>query len=94
VQHRSEPISPERSHDVRIDPRVSFEMIVLDFAEEVAERRGALSMKIFNKPATLRGLPLTPGGRRPIRMEHCFASVLSFASKLSWDGAWRGRYSA
>jgi len=53
MQHRRVSISPEGAHEGRINPRVPFEMIrdagaVLDLAEEMAERRRAEPMEMFD----------------------------------------------
>lgn len=53
MQHRRVAISTEGAHEGRINLRVPFEMIgnagaVLDFAEEMAERRRAEPMEMFD----------------------------------------------
>jgi hypothetical protein len=54
MQHRRVAITPEGAHELRVYPRVSLEMIgdagaVLDFAEEMAERRRAEPMEMFDE---------------------------------------------
>lgn len=54
MQHRRVSITPEGAHELRVYPRVSLEMIgdvgaVLDFAEEMAERRRAEPMETFDE---------------------------------------------
>jgi hypothetical protein len=60
---RRKPVATKGSHELGVDLRISFEMIgnvgaVLDFVQEMPERRRTEAVKIFNKLATSRGLPL------------------------------------
>jgi hypothetical protein len=54
MQHRRVSISPEGADERRINLRVAFEMIgnagaILDFAEEMAKRRRAEPMEMFDQ---------------------------------------------
>jgi hypothetical protein len=57
MQYRRVSITPEGAHELRVYPRVAFEMIgdagaILDFAEEMAERRRAEPMQMFDEALT------------------------------------------
>jgi hypothetical protein len=54
MQHRRVSITPERADELRVYPRVSLEMIgdagaVLDFAEEMPERRRAEAVQMLDE---------------------------------------------
>jgi hypothetical protein len=69
VNRRRESIAAEGAHELRVYPRVSFEMVGdvgagLDFAKEIAERRRAKPVQVLDESLAAEPKPRFVGAAR------------------------------